>query len=94
MIIITRHPAFVEYLIEQGIADPDVPVIEHAEPSQIKGQHVVGMLPLHLAALADQVTTVPLDLPAELRGEELSLDQVRAHAGQPRHYSVREHAGA
>ena len=88
MIIVTRHPALVDYLIAEGIADPDTPVIAHACPDDIRGRHVIGVLPLHLAAEAASVTEVPLSLPPELRGVELSEEQVRKFAGAPRTYRV------
>ena len=88
MIIVTRHPALVDYLIAEGIADPDTPVISHASPDDIRGKHVIGVLPLHLAAEAASVTEVPLSLPPELRGVELDEEQVREFAGAPRTYRV------
>ena len=38
-----------------------------------------GVLPLHLASLANTVTTVDMDLPAEMRGKELSLTDVETY---------------
>ncbi|CAM3513804.1 hypothetical protein DESA109040_14995 [Deinococcus saxicola] len=49
---------------------------------------VSGVLPLHLAALASTVTEVPLNLLAELRGVELTLEQVRQFAGTEKMYRV------
>jgi putative CRISPR-associated protein (TIGR02620 family) len=89
-IIVTRHPPLVEYLHETGLAPEDAEVLDHASPGEIEGAHVIGVLPLHLAALCDRVTVVPLDLPSELRGVELSLAQVRQYAGPARTYTVRE----
>lgn len=84
-IIVTRHPALVEHLAEQGYTGK---VVAHATDDDVRGQHVVGVLPLRLAALAASVTEVPLNLPPELRGVELTLEQVRAYAGEPVTYRV------
>ena len=88
ILIVTRHQALVPFLVELGLVGLGVSVVEHASPEDILGKHVVGILPLHLAALAAKVTVVPLTVPQELRGVELSLDQVRQYAGEPATYVV------
>ena len=87
-VVVTRHQALVAYLQEIGLIPGEVAVIPHATPEDIRGKHVIGVLPLRLAAEAETVTEVPLDLPAELRGQELTLEQIRQHAGQPQTYKV------
>jgi len=87
-VVVTRHKALVEYLKEIGLADDTCQVIEHATPKDVKGKVVVGVLPLRLAALAVEVIEVPMDIPAELRGVELNIEQVREFAGQPVTYKV------
>lgn len=87
-VIVTRHKALVAYIRERGIAPVDAVVIPHAGEADVRGAHVYGPLPLHLAALAAAVTEVPLRLPPELRGVELSLEEVRRLAGAPVTYSV------
>lgn len=87
-LVVTRHPALVEYLAEIGLITDGVRVIAHATEEDVRGAHVFGVLPLRLAALAWRVTEIPLDLPAELRGAELSLDQIHQYAGEPATYSV------
>ena len=84
----TRHPALVEYLTEQGVVPAGVEVVTHATAEQVRGRHVFGVLPLHLAAEARRVTEVPLHVPAELRGVELTLTQVRQFAGPLTSYVV------
>lgn len=88
-IIVTRHRALVAYLAETM---PDIVhgarVIEHATVDDIRGKHVIGVLPMRLAVEATSVTEIPMDVPAELRGQELDLDKVRQFAGSARHYVV------
>jgi putative CRISPR-associated protein (TIGR02620 family) len=74
-IIVTRHPGLVEVLKKDHFIEGEV--IPHATPEQIKGNIVVGVLPLHLAALASVVGVIDLNIPAELRGTELSAQQIR-----------------
>ena len=90
VVVVTQHRALVDYLSEIGLIKPEARVIEHATPDQVRGKHVIGVLPLHLAALAVRVTVVPLALPREARSRELTLDEVRRYAGRPRTYIVEE----
>ena len=91
-IVVTRHKALVQFLIETGMVTAETPVLSHVNASEVTGKHVIGVLPMHLAALAATVTEIPLDIPAELRGKELDLQQVRNFAGDPVKYSVRKEA--
>ena len=87
-VVVTRHPGLVAHLRQIGLVSDDVCVIGHADADAVRGKHVIGVLPLRLAALAASVTEVPLDIPAELRGVELSAEQVARYAGQPVTYVV------
>lgn len=87
-VVVTRHPALVEYLTELGVVPAGTEVVAHATAEQVRGRHVFGVLPLHLAAEARRVTEVPLHVPAELRGVELTLAQVRRFAGPLTSYVV------
>lgn len=80
-LIVTRHPGLVEYLIEEEIVPADVEVISHASPEAITGRHVCGVLPHSLSCLTASFSEVPLRLPTELRGAELSVADVRKYAG-------------
>ena len=87
-VVVTRHPALVEYLTELGVVPAGTEVVAHATAEQVRGRHVFGVLPLHLAAEAASVTEVTLHVPAELRGVELTLEQVRQFAGPLVEYKV------
>lgn len=78
-LIVTRHPALKDYLIERGVADAATPVLPHAGIDDVQGKAVAGVLPLHLAAACSSLTTVELALPLEMRGKELSLDDMRKY---------------
>ncbi len=86
-VIVTRHAALVEVLAEDfGITGR---VLPHATEADIVGKCVVGVLPLHLAAKAAKVGSIVLDLPAELRGMELTAEQVRKYATNLEWFVVR-----
>ena len=79
IIVITRHPALVEVLKELAPEVASAKVLAQATAADVAGKHVYGVLPLHLAALADKVTAVTIITPPELRGVELSVEQVRQY---------------
>ena len=87
-LVVTRHAALATYLVEIGAVGPDAEFIPHAGAEQIAGRVVAGPLPLHLAALALEIVHVPLTTPAELRGVELTIEQVRTLAGPVERYRV------
>jgi len=82
-VVITRHASLVQYLCECGITDGSEPVITHATAADVAGNHVIGVLPLSLAAMAASVTEVPLNLTPEDRGKELPIERLREVAGEP-----------
>lgn len=88
-VVVTRHPSLVEHLKERGIIDESAEVIEHATENDVRGNHVIGILPVHLASLAGRYTNLTMNVPKELRGEELTIEQVREFAGEPVTYEVR-----
>lgn len=87
-IVITRHPGLVEFLKEAGLTSGSTEVLAHATPENVRGKHVCGVLPHSLSCLAASVTEVPINLPQELSGVELTLEQVRQYAGAPVTYRV------
>lgn len=89
--VVTRHKALVAYLLDKDIIkEGEYKLIEHATISDIEGQDVIGVLPLQLASYAKSVTEVPLKLTPEMRGKELTFDEVEKVAGEPVQYKVRE----
>ena len=90
-VVITRHPALVEYLIELGLITSETPVINHASQEEVQGKDVIGVLPFSLACLAKSITEIPLALTPEDRGRELGIERIREIAKEPRTYSVQAH---
>lgn len=87
-VVVTRHSGLVEYLKELGYIDDNTKVIDHAKVSDVRGKHVIGVLPLYLAAYAWKVTEVPLALEPEDRGKDLPVERVRQIASKPVTYNV------
>lgn len=66
-----------------------IPVITgNATIEQVKGKHVYGVLPLHLAAAATTVTVIEFSGPPP-RGQEYSLAQMREAGAKLVTYTVK-----
>lgn len=76
-VLATRHEALVQYFANMGLTFDKV--IAHATVEDVTGNDVYGVLPLHLASLANTVTTIDMNLPAEMRGKELSLEDIKKY---------------
>ena len=89
-VVVTRQPTLIAYLREIGLLPDRYHIREHTTPDEVVGRDVISVLPLPLAlvARAASVTEIPLDLPRELRGIILSLDQIRQYAGKPEVYKI------
>ena len=89
--VVTRHKALVDYLLNKDIIkEGEFKLIEHADYPEVQGQDVIGVLPLQLSAYAKSITEVPLKLTPEMRGKELTFDEVSKIAEKPVKYIVRE----
>lgn len=87
-LVVTRHPALLEYLSEICLADAETKTITHAKPEDVTGKRVCGVLPYALSALCETFTEIPLDIPPELRGVELTIEQIRQYSKAPATYRV------
>ena len=72
-VIVTRHSGLVEWLKRRGIEGE---VVSHADEDTVRDKRVYGVLPFRLAALADEFIEVSMNVPAELRGKELTADDI------------------
>ena len=94
VVVVTRHEALVQFLSEEGVIPEGKPYVwkKHIDPgenSKLVGKMVIGVLPMHLAALAREYVNVPLVIPPEMRGKELSIEEIRRFAKAAEHYEVR-----
>ena len=87
-VIVTRHSGLVSVLLEDGIITKSDKILSHATEEQVRGKHVIGVLPLHLAAEAESVTALTMNIPPELRGKELTAEQTRQCMGELTRYTV------
>lgn len=83
-VMISRYPALEQFARECGYIDEHTRVIERASMADVRGKHVLGVLPLHMAAKAKSISEIPL------RGVKLSeattVEQLQAAAGEPKTY--------
>jgi len=88
MLIISRHAGAIEWLKQRGIEGR---VIVHATVDDIRGEDVIGHLPLALASCAASVTTIDLPfLRPEQRGKDLSPEEMDEAGACTRTFRVRE----
>lgn len=87
-IIVTRHPAAVEFILATAGLPDETPVLESATADDVRGCMVYGNLPLHLAALAYRVVAIEFDGPPP-RGQEYSLADMQAAGARLAAYDVR-----
>lgn len=89
-LVVTRHRALVEYLIEEGYVPKDVEVLNYAREEDVRDRDVYGILPFYLAALADSLTFVDIRLGKEFKSIDLTLDDVYKCVKGVNIYTVRE----
>ena len=83
IVIVTRHPAVVEWLSSRGITGR---VVSHASIADVMGKEVYGVLPLRLAAAAKIVHTIDMDVPADMRGKELTIEDMDRYGARINSY--------
>ena len=76
--LVTRHPGTVAWSRRRGIA---AVIIEHLDPGQVQaGDMVLGSLPTHIVAALNakgvRFKHLAYDTPPELRGRELTADDL------------------
>jgi hypothetical protein len=86
-LIVSRHPAAVEFIKTNAPEFKDAPVLASAVRADVIGAVVAGNLPLHLAALAVQVVAVEFtgDPP---RGAEYGQTEMIAAGARLTRYTV------
>ena len=88
-LLVTRHQGLIEFLQQEGYTWDRVE--SHIEDTSIlDDKKVLGFLTLELAARCASVTAPNLELPAELRGKELSVEQLREFSRGTKTYTVVE----
>jgi CRISPR-associated protein Csx16 len=88
---VSRHPGAVEWIREMDVEIDHW--VAHLDPSELSpGDIVIGTLPLpQVAGLQGRGVTywhLTLDLPADMRGRELSVDDMRRCGVQLQCYQV------
>jgi len=76
-IFVSRHPAALGWLkkhhpkLAKGCVH-----LTHATPDEVLSATVIGTLPIQLAALAAEYYHLMLNIPPELRGKELTVEDM------------------
>jgi len=89
-IVISRYKGLVVYLEKIGLIDEKTRVVSFANPEDVEGKHVIGIIPYWLAARAAKITEIQVRVPSEKRNKELSPEEIEFYASTPHTYQVRE----
>ncbi len=79
-VLVTRHEGLVKYLQLKGYTWDKH--ITHASKDDVMNKNILGVLPFSLAQWAESVTECALTLPENLRGLDLTLEQMEPYAGE------------
>lgn len=93
---VSRHAGAIEWAARQGLEVDRQ--IDHLDPADIRpGDIVIGTLPVNLAAevcaRGGRYYNLSLDLPPEVRGQELSADDLERYGARLEGYAVQRLAG-
>ena len=86
-VFVSRHTALQQYCREIGLISQEVPCFKKVQIKDIKDKDVIGALPLELASYTRSYTEIPLKCRV-IKGEELSIEDIRMGALSPRKYKV------
>jgi hypothetical protein len=86
-IIVSRHPAAVEFIREEMPELTDAEVFASVTAQDVEGKVVVGNLPLSMACLAAEVIAVEFE-GAPPRGQEYGVEDMRAAGAKLARYRV------
>lgn len=77
-VLVTRHQSLSAYLKELGYTF-GVEITHVEDTTLIQGKTVAGVLPMWLAELCHEFTEITLSIPPEMRGIELSIEQMHEY---------------
>ena len=89
-LVVTRYQSLVEYMIKIELIDDKTKVITHANINDVKGKHVLGVIPYWLACHTKKFTEIQLRVPSERKGKTLSLEEVEFYSLEPKTYIIKE----
>ena len=75
-IIVSRHPAAIEFIRNELPAFSDAPVLASATVDDVRGADVAGNLPLDLAAEARVVRAIVYPVGRAPRGAEYTIEDM------------------
>lgn len=86
--IVTRHPAAIAFIRKEAYPQfGDAPWIAEATAQDVRGVVVAGNLPLHLAALAEEIVAIEFT-GTPPRGQEYTLADMYTAGAVLRRYRV------
>lgn len=75
------------------VGSDDVRIISHATPEDVAGNRVIGILPEELSSLAAEYWKLSMVVPADYRGEELTVEDMERFGCSLKRWWVYDEAG-
>lgn len=90
-VFVSRHKGAYEWFKNHHIElAKDCEYLTHINPEQIKGNIVVGTLPINLAVLAKEYWHLAMTIPAEMRGKELTVKDMEGFGCKIEKYIIKK----
>lgn len=89
-VIVSRHPAAIQFLLQQANLPPTTPVIGSATVEDVRGKVVYGNIPYHLGCEAEMVVAIEFT-GTPPRGTEYTIEQMIESGAVLRRYKVQRY---
>ena len=76
-LVVSRHKGLIEWLERRGMINETTEIVSHiTDKSVLYNRTVIGNLPLSLACLTGRMLTIEMEVPQELRGKDITADEM------------------
>jgi len=83
----------IVHVSNELVGSDEVQLISHAEPEDVAGNRVIGILPEELSILTAEYWKLSMVVPAEFRGKELTVEDMERFGCSLKRYWIYDEAG-
>lgn len=77
--IVSRHPGAIAWVKKHYPAFKEFILLSRISEDQIKGNTIIGTLPINLAVLADEYWHLSMSVPYYMKGKELTVQDMEEY---------------